>query len=431
MSTLGGAANKAVRLTFSAGGVPRAAVTLTGGALPAVGSAQTLAILDLTIPMTVIRSGYNLPGIPPEGDLPQAVLEGGAGGWDRLIPSPQSWQSDAGVGLYTILAAMALGSGETLVLPPNLTVGNYYEIVTTRAGQPVRYRDEMDRLVAYGLIQQWHVDPDGMTRFGPIASPTSIVTATSPQYALLRKDSAAGATVYGANAIAPFLPGNSVNGLAVTRVVVDETPDRFEILVWDTKSAPTFREAVGRVVTPLLPEFARTYVVAAVHAATRSGAAPNAVRVDLVAPPDAPQLPEIKLCEVWTHGGAIASPALRTLAAVVFLDSRHTRPVCVGLGPGVPTASTVDASGTVSIGPSAAHVNVAAGLFGAAREIDPVVNLGLYSGMLYYAERNSDAWTAVPTLANDPTMPGFTTPATNAGVEIVIAGPCSQKVVVG
>ncbi len=53
--------------------------------------------------------------------------------------------------------------------------------------------------------------------------------------------------------------------------------------------------------------------------------------MDLVAPGDAPHLPEMKNVEQWIMGGILMKPAAGDLVIVTFRDEKKTRPIVVGM----------------------------------------------------------------------------------------------------
>lgn len=83
------------------------------------------------------------------------------------------------------------------------------------------------------------------------------------------------------------------------------------------------RTSVLRMVASAFPSLVyghpRTYIVAAVNA---DGT------LDLVPPPDAPHLPELRRVEQWSVVELV--PAKGTSVAVLFLDANPARPVVIG-----------------------------------------------------------------------------------------------------
>lgn len=342
MSTLGGVSTNRVELTIPPAGDWRADVVLESGTLPTVGAPTTLVIGDLTMLGVVEAAAFDAP------DRPHVVVTG-APGWDALVVAPISFQSDAGVRLSTVLAALSAAAGQPYSPPPvDVVVGNYFELIASRPSEPVRYRDALSSLARAGVLAAWRVDPDGVTRFGARPGLDATVRAT-----VLRQSASAALTVVGVDAPAAFLPGNTFGGVPISKLVLtDEGGGKLEAQIWagPSKGAPSIRELNQRMVASLLSELVRTYVVAAVA---------GDGRLDLVPPPDSPHLPEMRNVEQWTMGGAIVKPTLGALVLVVFRDAYHTRPIVVAFGPGTPMQIAVDASGVVAVGAGASGVELA------------------------------------------------------------------------
>jgi len=324
MSTLGTSRVHTAEVAMASTGAWRADVVLEDGAAPALGPAK-LTIGDLVLSGTVQRSGLDAP------DRPHAVLVAGAGGWDGLVQSPISFQSDLGVRLSTVLAALSAGAGETIEQPADAVLGEYFECLASRPAEPVHYRDALNEMVRAGAISGWRVDPDGVTRFGARAGVAATSRATQ-----LRRNAGLGCTTYGIDSPTAFLPGNTLDGVAIARVTIRETGSKLEADVWPVTSIPPIRTMVQQMVAALLGDVVRTYLVAAVR--------PDK-RLDLVPPPDAPHLPEMAAVEQWSLGGALVTPTVGAEVLVAFRDyPRRTRPVVFAFGPGKPDEDMVDAT---------------------------------------------------------------------------------------
>lgn len=285
-------------LTLDSGTPPTGDVVLTSGTLEMHGRVQ--------------RSGFDAP------DKPHAVIFGGLG-WQGLITAPISFQSDAGVRLSTVLDVLSKGSGQAIVQPRDTTIGVYFECVASRPGQPVRWADVLAELVRDGYAPPWRVDPDGVTRFGP-RTPKEVSTRAT----VLHVDAGVGFTTYGIDDPAEFLPGNTVNGVPITRVVIRETNGKFEVDAYtkEPQATPSIREQIRRIVATEFGDIVRTYTVASVK--------PDG-RLDLVPPTDAPHLPEMQNVEPWTLGGTKYEAAAGEEVVVIQRDGRSTRPIVIGV----------------------------------------------------------------------------------------------------
>lgn len=109
--------------------------------------------------------------------------------------------------------------------------------------------------------------------------------------------------------------------------------------------SPSLRTSIIRIVASAFPQlvygYPRTYIVASVH---------DDYRLDLVPPPDAPHLPELKNVEQWTLGGALAKPKTGAECVVIFRDKSPTRPIVSGFAPGQVDLLDFD-NGTESLTP--------------------------------------------------------------------------------
>lgn len=297
-------------LYFPHAGGWRADVELDGGELPS--GAATLTTGSLSLVGTVERADFDKAG------KPHAIVVGGIG-WQGLVGKPLSFQSDVGVKLSTVLDAIASGAGQKIERPSDATIGNYYELVATRDGEPVRWADALGQLVRNGYVAPWRLDPDGVTRFG--ARTPKEVTARAT---LIHRDASTGTVTYGVDDPSEFLPGNTIEGVTIYDITIRETSKHLEIDVRteEPKGTPSIRDLLRRVLAAWLGESVRTYVVASVG---------SDGRLDLVPPSDAPHLPEMSKVEQWTIGGIEYLPTPGEEVAVLFLDDKRTRPVAIGI----------------------------------------------------------------------------------------------------
>lgn len=347
----------------------KAEMTLEDGDPPAVGSTPSLTVGTLVLRGgTVTRSELSAPA------KPHVVLVGGAG-WLKLIATPLSWHEDTGVRLRTVLADLATAAGQTIEQPTDRDIGEHYEVIAARDGDPVRYADALDDLAEEGLVGRWRVDPDGVTRFGPRPGVEVTVRAT-----VLGRDGGPGYTRLGIDDPLPFLPGNRLSGAPIARLKVTESSGTLEAQTWTVApaAAPSERASIRRMVERRLQEYVRTYVVANVR---EDG------RLDLVPPEDSPHLPEMAAVPVWTLGGATVTPAENAEVLVLFRDRRRSRPVAVAFAPGVPDRLLLDgdevvlAEGTQPVGRGGAILTIqqtAPGVI-ALSVLDPDGNLNVWS----------------------------------------------------
>lgn len=326
MSTLGSVHLNALPvLHMPRYGAWRAEVLLSSGDPPT--GKQALTVGDLSLLGSVLRSGLDA------ADRPHAIVVG-AIGWQSFVTKPLSFQSSGGVRLSTVLSAISSGAGEPIAQPADVTIGEYYELVASRPGEPVRWADALNDLAIAGYCPPWRVDPDGVTRFGPRTPVEVSVRAT-----VMRPDNGTGLTTYGLDAPAAFLPGNTIDGVLIDRLDVREHSNKLEADVWVATGIPSLRELVRRM--RARDEVARTYVVSSCDA--------HGV-CNLVPPPDAPHLPELRGVEQWGMGAAIHIADAGEEALVVFADGRKTRPRILGFkGTGDATSEVACKGHTVEV----------------------------------------------------------------------------------
>jgi hypothetical protein len=311
IATSAGALNiVSAKLHIPSAGAWRADLLLDHGDPPT--GAATVTIGDLVLVGTVLRSGLDA------ADRPHCTVIGGRG-WFASVSAPRAFQSTAGVRLGTVLAALASGAGQTIVQPADRTIGEYYELQASRPGEPVTYADALNDLARTGACPPWRVDPDGVTRFGPRQAQAVTGRAT-----LLRSDRGTGFATYGLDAPATWLPGHTVDGVAIDRIDICENAGKLEADVWLTEAAAPIRDLVRRMVAHELGERIRTYTVASCDSATGD--------CDLVPPPDARHLPGIKACKQYT-GASIYRASKGDAALVVLADANRTRPRIIGFAP--------------------------------------------------------------------------------------------------
>lgn len=328
MGTLGTQRIADLSLYFPPAGAWRADVLLDSGTLPA--GTLVLTTGDLALAGVVEHADFD------SANRPHAVVIGGLG-WKGLVTKPISFQSDGGVRLSTVLAAVAKGAGQTIQQPTDATIGDYYEIVASRSNEPVHWYDVLNDLARGGYVAPWRVDPDGVTRFGA-RTPTAVTARAT----VLRKDAATRATFYGIDAPAQFLPGNTIDGVPIGAAHFRETRGKLEVEIRLPESAgglPSVHELVRRQVALAMQDLLRTYTVATVAADGRCELSP---------PADAQHLPDLHNVEQWVMGAEKFTPLPGAECVVAFRDEKKTRPVIIGFrtpvgaGPFPPVARVGD-----------------------------------------------------------------------------------------
>ncbi len=220
-ATLGAQSVKSATVNIPKRGQSRAEVTLEGGVAPS--GKLTLTIADLAIVATVIPGRTGLDS----SYAPACVLLSGYG-WETPLPSPPpSWQSDAGVPIRTVIERLARIAGETIdpatTPAANVRLGAACVLSAGTCGQA------LDALALRGYVPPWWVAPDGVTHFGD--RPTG--TANPLLFEVSRNDSMFGVRrVHLTTSARCILPGNTIEGVVISRVVFTLTPAELTARTW-------------------------------------------------------------------------------------------------------------------------------------------------------------------------------------------------------
>lgn len=195
-------------------------LALDGPALPALGAA-TLTVGDLPITGTVTQAGHD--DHPTGGAQGRVTLEGGPG-WG--LPLPREGRYGGGpVRLSVVLRDLAALAGEPYDAPPDKLLPDGWGWLAGTPGRVV-----LADLVERGAIPMWRVAPTGRTRFDPWPS-TGAADATGR---VLRRNLHLGKRVVGLDArVAAWLPGATVEGVAIRRLLLRETKSTLEVEVHD------------------------------------------------------------------------------------------------------------------------------------------------------------------------------------------------------
>lgn len=306
MTTLGSSEVLMHTTLIPIAGAVRADVVLESGETAPTGT-QVLTIGSLVLTLGVLRSDFDSVG------RPHAILIGGLG-WQNLITAPISFDSPAGVRLTTVLASLARAAGTNIALPAEKVIGEHYAVEASRTGKPLRYMDALNDLVRAGYVASWRVDPDGITRFGARTPAPVTGRATA-----MRSDTASGITTYGLDDPAEFLPGNTIDGVPIGRVVIREAHGKLEAdiqTIAPGKRAPSIRELIHR-----LAERGAVLSIYSVVTANGDGT------LDLA--PQGSNEPELKKVQQWTIGGVKFTPAPGE-EVLVLRDDARTRPLAIG-----------------------------------------------------------------------------------------------------
>lgn len=309
MTTLNGTQVHEQSLFWCTGGSWRHDAILSEGDALAEGSAVTIQSGSLTLKGKVKRS--NLDAV----DRPHVVTVGGLG-WHTKVKAPVSMQNDAGVKIRAVLKVLAQATGEVLEMPGEATIGEYFETVAATPQNPLTYADVLDGMVRDGSLASWHVDADGVTRFGPRTSAQVTDRATVTQ-----RNEGIGLLVYSLDDPGQFIPENTIQSRVIERLHLREVGGKLTAHIYSSSSVEDIHDQICRILAREFSDRVRTYVVAACH---------DDGRCDLAPPSDATYLPEMRNVEQWIIGPIIHRATKGDEVVVTFRDWKRTRPVIIG-----------------------------------------------------------------------------------------------------
>lgn len=219
MSLLGARRVTELHGTFGPAGGYRFELRLDSGAPPAAGAVE-LNLGDLVVAGRVLegRGGSDAP------ELPAVVFAGGAGWETRLAAG--GYASPSGVRLSTVLADLARACGELYDAPAEAKLGPEYGWDAGQTGA-----DVLADLVARGAIPLWRVDP----RTGrAVNTAWPAIGAADARGRITSRDLARGVRYVAlAESVASWLPGATVQGSTVRRLVLHEAEGSIRAEVWE------------------------------------------------------------------------------------------------------------------------------------------------------------------------------------------------------
>lgn len=352
--TLNGITATDARVTLPAWGVPYADVSVDGE--HTLSGGVSLVIADFTFQATVLAGG-------PAAGRSYFRLVGGKGGWSKTL-SRTSYSNDGGVKLSTVLLDAAAACGETIdtaTLDTTTRLGPYY----------VRPEGQACTLLEQLTPNAWYVGEDGQTRFGK--RPKTTLDASTPRTSQV--DLARGTVTLASDSIASIVPGIVVDGLEAVDVEHEvSAKDGLRSKIWGRSGIGNSRRlAAFRAILNMLDpgrKYRGTYEYRVV---TQEGERLNlqAVRVSTT-------MPDIRRVVVRPGvAGYRGQPMLGSRVLVTFIDQDPARPAVISFedaeGSGFkPLLTSVDASQTLLLGPSASLVQIAGGGATLARVGDEV-----------------------------------------------------------
>lgn len=225
MSTLGGQTIARIyELAIPPGGGWLADIALETGPLPTVGARLPLVVADLTLAGgTVLSAGFDVP------DQARVKVAGG-GGWRALL-TRASYFAPGGVRLTTIVRDLAALAREPYDVPTEVILGNAWGWPGSAPTAPVDARAALSALRRKGAIPTWRVQPNGSTSF--VRWPASADVTLLGR--IVGRDLSAGMRrVELDTRAAPFLPGATIEGVTIRRVIFRETSKLLTVEAWES-----------------------------------------------------------------------------------------------------------------------------------------------------------------------------------------------------
>lgn len=341
LATLAGHRVERLSVLIPRTGIPTAEVVIT--TLAPISGTVDLVLGSLVLSMTVTSGG-------PDHARGHYTLVGGAGGWRTSIAS-QAYDNALEVKLSTVLRDASKACGETMGA-----------IVERRIG-PGFLRPEGDASTCLTLLclSGWYVDEAGTTRVG--VRPRAPVLSTGRPFVVIEDRPAEQTKIVRASEedLSLILPGLQVSeGWEVSSVRHDLTPEslRTTLVRHHTSALATVGEAFSRLYGLLsretkfhrLAEYTVTGVISDAY-------------LDLSPRRAASRMPSLANVPMMGGLGLFGAPAIGSTVLVGFGDGEPTRPYVVAYEGGsgqarTPTGLTLDASGTLDIGSSAASIEM-------------------------------------------------------------------------
>lgn len=202
-------------------------LSLDATTLPALALA-TLTIGDLDLVGTVTSAAFD--DHPLGGARPRVTLEGGAG-WGLPLARRGAYSGGA-LRLSTVLRDLAGLAGELYDAPAvDVLLPSDYGWPASTPRERVTGRAILADLMTRGAIPTWRVDPaTGRTRFDawPLTGPAD---ATGR---VVKRNLTRGRRTVGLDArVAAWLPGGTVEGVAIRRLWLSETRSKLEGWVYE------------------------------------------------------------------------------------------------------------------------------------------------------------------------------------------------------
>lgn len=234
MSTLGNLRVLVADVSIPPSGAWFGTVTLDASALPLLGS-TVLTIGDLVLVGSVIRSDWD---DAVNGGRPIATVRGGPG-WGRPLldragkPIAGSYGSQGGVKLSTVIRDLATMTGETCAtVPADVSLGQAFAWPAHAPLAPVHGAHVLADLVARGFLPTWRIEPStGRT----VWSKWPAIGIADGRGRITGRARDRGRRTVGLDVqVAAFLPGATLEGVAIARTLLHASASELSAEVYDS-----------------------------------------------------------------------------------------------------------------------------------------------------------------------------------------------------
>lgn len=322
---------------------------------------------------------------------------GGAGGWSKPVDA-RHYHNDAGIKLSTVLGDLAREVGETISVQSAADVVIGVDFVRERAPA----RRTLEALLSADA--SWWVRYDGITEVGARA-----VVDVGAGVEILDYDPRTRLATLSADDFAPVVIGSRLTARLTAPVVVRELDaeakgSSLRFVAWcgdDAGDDGRGARALRALTRDPRRAFFGVYRYRVVSQAETDG------RLTLQAVRKLAGLPDVLPVSAWPGiAGASSQPQLGAIVVVAFFEGDPAQPFVTHYEPSegagfLPVSSTIDASGTVHIGPSAVAVQLAGGSDAVApgAEAGRVVR---YGDTIMFPSGSAATPTALPILGSAP-----------------------------
>lgn len=226
MSTLGAARVLVADVMIPPSGAWWGTVSLDASSLPPLGR-TSLTIGDLVLVGSVVRVDWD---DQVNGGRPIATVRGGEG-WGRPVTRAGSYSSSGGVKLSTVIQDLATMTGEPCGALVDVSLGQSFAWPAHAPFAPFHASDVLADLVRRRFLPTWRVEPfSGRTVWS--AWPT--LTFADGKGRITSRARDRGRRTVGLDVqVAAFLPGATLEGVAIARTLLHAEAEDLRAEVYD------------------------------------------------------------------------------------------------------------------------------------------------------------------------------------------------------